>query len=130
MIVAITFLSITLFISIIFLGFLFTKNVELQNKLNDTLGKMDQEKKNLDNLIEIEPGDNGIISNYKLEFNEDVDGENVKTPFEITYEVEVIEVSKDKLKVKATGFTSIDSIARDPKRKSGIIKFMEERGAS
>lgn len=127
MIFAITVLSLALFLSIIFLGLLFVKNVELQNKLNDTLTKMDQEKKNLDNLIEIEPGDSGIISNYGLEYNDDVDGKNVRTPFKVTYEVEVIEVSKDKLKVKATGFTSTDSIGRDPKRKSGIIKFLEDK---
>ena len=45
MIFAITVLSLALFLSIIFLGLLFVKNVELQNKLNDTLTKMDQEKK-------------------------------------------------------------------------------------
>lgn len=127
MITAITFLSITLFLSLIFLSILFNKNVELQNKLNETLSKMNQEKKNLDKLVEIEPGDSGIIPNYGLEYNDDVDGENVRTSFKVTYEVEVIEVSKDKLKVKATGFTSTDSIGRDPKRNSGIIKFLEDK---
>lgn len=77
MITAITFLSITLFLSLIFLSILFNKNVELQNKLNETLSKMNQEKKNLDKLVEIEPGDSGIIPNYGLEYNDDVDGENV-----------------------------------------------------
>ena len=39
---------------------------------------MNQEKKNLDKLVEIEPGDSGIIPNYGLEYNDDGDGENVR----------------------------------------------------
>ena len=29
-------------------------------------------------LVEIEPGDSGIIPNYGLEYNDDGDGENVR----------------------------------------------------
>jgi hypothetical protein len=101
MITAITFLSITLFLSVIFLGILFTKNVELQNKLNETLSKMEKEKKNLDKLIEIEPGDTGIIPNYGL-MNTDKNRTPVEIRYSVTYEVEIIEVAKDKLKVRAT----------------------------
>ena len=127
MILAIIFLSITLFLSIIFLGILFNQNLNLRDKLNKALGQVEKEKENLCSLVKIEPGDTCIIPDYGLAYTEQVDGKDVQTSFKITYEVEVIEVAKGKLKVKATGFTSTDSIARDPKRKSGIIKFLEDK---
>jgi hypothetical protein len=126
MITAITFLSITLFLSVIFLAILFTKNVELQNKLNETLSKMDQEKKKLDNLIEIDPGDSGIIPNYRLS-NTDETRTPAQINFVVTYEVEIIEVSKDKLKVRATDYTSTDKFPRDPANKKGIIDFLKDK---
>ena len=122
--IAITFLSITLFLSVIFLGVLFTKNVKLQNKLNESLSKIEKEKKNLDNLIEIEPGDTGIIPNYGLT---KTNSDNTKVTFEVTYEVEIIEVSKDKLKVSATNYTSTDQFPRDPSNKQGILNFLKDK---
>jgi hypothetical protein len=126
MITAITFLSITLFLSVIFLGILFTKNVELQNRLNETLSKMEKEKKNLDKLIEIEPGDTGIIPNYGL-MNTDKNRTPVEIRYSVTYEVEIIEVAKDKLKVRATDYTSTDRYPRDPKNRKSIIDFLQDK---
>jgi hypothetical protein len=126
MITAITFLSITLFLSVIFLAILFTKNVELQNKLNETLSKMEKEKKNLDKLIEIEPGDTGIIPNYGL-MNTDKNRTPVEIRYSVTYEVEIIEVAKDKLKVRATDYTSTDRYPRDPKNRKSIIDFLQDK---
>jgi hypothetical protein len=127
MIFAITVLSLALFLSIIFLGVLFNQNLKLTDKLNNALVQVEKEKENMGSLVKIEPGDTCIIPDYGLEYNEDVDGKKVKTSFKVTYEVEVIEVAKGKLKVKATDFTSTDSIARDPKRKSGIINFLKDK---
>lgn len=126
MVTAITFLSITLFLSVIFLAILFTKNAELQNKLNETLSKMEKEKKNLDKLIEIEPGDTGIIPNYGL-MNTDKNRTPVEIRYSVTYEVEIIEVAKDKLKVRATDYTSTDRYPRDPKNRKSIIDFLQDK---
>lgn len=125
--IAIVILSITLFLSIIFLGILFSKYTKLLTNYSDTVSRVKKEKEKLDNLIQIEPGDNAIIPNYGLQFTDDSSGEEVVTSFKITYEVEIIEVAKDKVKVKATGFTSIDSIARDPQKKQGIIDFLQDK---
>ena len=125
--IEIVILSITLFLSIIFLGILFSKYTKLLNNYSDTVSRVKKEKEKLDNLIQIEPGDNAIIPNYGLQFTDDSTGEEVVTSFKITYEVEILEVAKDKLKVKATGFTSIDSIARDPQKKQGIIDFLQDK---
>ena len=123
--IAIVILSITLFLSIIFLGLIVNKYTDLLKKFNETVSNVKKEKEKLDKLIQIEPGDNAIIPNYGLQFTDDSTGEEVVTSFKITYEVEILEVAKDKLKVKATDFTSIDSIARDPQNKQGIIDFMK-----
>lgn len=125
--IAIIILSITLFISIIFLGILFDKYSKLLTNYSDTVTSVKKEKEKLDKLVQIEPGDSAIIPNYGLQYTDDSTGEEVKTSFKVTYEVEIIEVSKDKVKVKATDFTSTDSIARDPKKKQGIIDFLQDK---
>ena len=43
---------------------------------------------------------------------------------------EVLDTSKDKVKVRAVDFTSTDGIARDPKKKQGIIDFMKDKWVS
>lgn len=127
MILSITILSLALFLSIIFLGVLFNQNLKLTDKLNKALGQVEKEKENMGSLVKIEPGDTCIIPDYRLTYTDHVDGKDVQTSFKVTYEVEVIEVAKGKLKVKATGFTSTDSIARDPQKKSGIINFLKDK---
>lgn len=125
--IAIVILSITLFLSIILLGILFDKYSKLLNNYSDTVTSVKKEKEKLDKLVQIEPGDNAIIPNYGLQYTDDSTGEDVITSFKVTYEVEIIEVAKDKVKVKANGFTSTDSIARDPKKKQGIIDFLQDK---
>lgn len=125
--IAILILSITLFISIIFLGILFDKYSKLLTNYSDTVTSVKKEKEKLDKLVQIEPGDNAIIPNYGLQYTDDSTGEEVITSFKVTYEVEIIEVAKDKVKVKANDFTSTDSIARDPQKKQGIINFLQDK---
>ena len=125
--IAIIILSITLFISIIFLGILFDKYSKLLTNYSDTVTSVKKEKEKLDKLVQIEPGDNAIIPNYGLQYTDDSTSEEVITSFKVTYEVEIIEVAKDKVKVKANDFTSTDSIARDPKKKQGIINFLQDK---
>lgn len=126
MIFALTILSLALFLSIIFLGVLFSENCSLKQKLNNALGQVEKEKKNLDNLVEIEPGDSGIIPEYRLT-NTDENRNPVQINFGVTYEVEIIEVTKDKLKVRAVNYTSTDKFPRDPKNKKGIIDFLQDK---
>lgn len=124
---AIITLSITLFFSIIFLGVIVKKYTDLLQKLNETVSNINKEKEKLDKLVEIEPGDNAIIPNYGLQYTDDSTGKEVVTSFKVTYEVEIIEVAKDKVKVTATDFTSVDSIARDPSKKQGILNFLKDK---
>lgn len=67
------------------------------------------------------PGRKGLIYNFGLEQS------STKTAFKVTYEVEILEASENKVKVSAYDFTSSDSFARDPKNKSAIIGFYQNQ---
>ena len=125
--IAIVILSITLFLSVTFLAILFDKYSKLLTNYSNTVTSVKKEKEKLDKLVQIEQGDNAIIPNYGLSHTDDSSGKDVATSFKVTYEVEIIEVAKDKVKVKATGFTSMDSFARDPQNKQGIINFLQDK---
>jgi len=74
------------------------------------------------------PGRKGLIYNFGLE--QSATKTSSKTSFKVTYEVEIIEVSENKVKVSAYDFTSTDSFARDPKNKSNIIGFYQNQWVS
>jgi hypothetical protein len=50
-----------------------------------------------------------------------------KDNFSVVYEVEIIDVSKDKAKVKVLDFSSTDRIGNDSAKRSGIIQFMNNK---
>jgi hypothetical protein len=79
-------------------------------------------KEDAQELVEIEPGDNAIVPGYGLSTK----GSEVEKPihFTVTYEVEIMEVSVDSVKVKAIDYRSHDSYANDPANKQDILNFM------
>jgi hypothetical protein len=83
-----------------------------------TVDKVNQAQ---EELVSIDPGDRAILPDYGLEHTE------TKENFHVTYEVEVLEVSMDKVKVKAINFTSNDKFAKDSKNKSAIINFLQDK---
>ena len=83
--------------------------------------EVEKTKKSQEDLVSIDPGDRAILPDYGLK---QVD---TNESFEVTYEVEIVEVSMDKVKVKAVGFTSNDRFAKDPKNKSSIINFLQDK---
>lgn len=124
LVIAVIFLSAGLLLSIVYIGFLFNKNIKLQSTISDMKNTVDEKVKQLERqikvqeeLVSIDPGDKAILPNYGLTYND-------KDDFMVTYEVEILEVAIDKVKVKAVDFTSTDKIARDPKRKQAIIDFL------
>lgn len=108
-------------ISIVFSMILFTKVIELNKELDNA--KLDLTKTIADSqeLIEIEAGDSAIITNYGLATK----GDN-PVSFTVTYEVEILEVSVDSVKVKAIDYKSHDSYAKDPANRQSIINFMKD----
>jgi ribosomal protein L23 len=98
---------------------------EKYSKLEKEKEKSDSVKKD---LIKIDTGHRVIYPEYGLELtSKDADGKDVKESFKVTYELEVLEVAQNRVKVKAIDFTSVDRIGRDSANKAGIIQFMKDK---
>jgi hypothetical protein len=140
---AITILQTTVFIlSLCLLGSLigiiklYSKCEEIRAEKEKITKEKDQIKKDKDkadtfkkNLISIEPGHKVIYPDFALTWTDtDKDGNKMKPEsFKVTYELEVLEVTEYRIKVKAVDFTSMDQIGRDATRKPGIIQFMQDK---
>lgn len=121
-------LSISLLVCLFFIGKLYSKSTDLQNEISKMKSEVEWSKKEVERankaqeeLVSIDPGDKAIIPNYGLQHTE------TKEDFHVTYEVEIVEVSTEKVKVKAVDFTSNDKFARDPNHKQAIINFLQDK---
>ena len=121
---ALIVLSFSVLISLIFIGKLYSKNVSLQKEMVNMKLTVDKVNQAQEDLVSIDPGDKAILPEYGLKTVDT--NEN----FHVTYEVEITEVSMDKVKVKAIDFTSNDKFAKDPKNKSSIINFLQNKWVS
>jgi hypothetical protein len=118
---ALIVLSFSVGISLVFIGFLYHKNVELQKEMANMKLTVDKVNQAQEELVSIDTGDKAILPDYGLQ---QVD---TKEYFHVTYEVEILEVSVDKVKVKAIDYTSNDKFAKDPNNKSSIINFLQNK---
>jgi len=114
-------LAILTLISLTFTIFLFNKVLNLNKELDLAKKNLAKTLEDAKELIEIEVGDNAIVSNYGLTTK----GDN-PICFQVTYEVEILEVSIDSVKVKAIDYKSQDSYAKDPSNKQAIINFLQD----
>ena len=118
---ALIVLSFSVLISLIFIGKLYSSNVSLQKEMTNMKLTVDKVNQAQEELVSIDPGDRAILPDYGLQHTD------TKENFSVTYEVEVLEVSMDKVKVKAINYTSTDKFAKDPKMKSSIINFLQDK---
>lgn len=118
---AVIVLSFTVLVSLVFIGLLYSKNVGLQKEIVNMKLTVDKVSQAQEELVSIDPGDRAILPDYGLSHTE------TKEDFHVTYEVEILEVSVDKVKVKAIDYTSTDKFAKDPKNKSAIINFLQDK---
>jgi hypothetical protein len=109
---------------IILLHIFYSKNEKLKKELSEIKAKNTEMEKFNEELMLIEPGDKVIYPDYGLCYNQKTDKEE---NFKVTFELEVLDTSADKVKVRAIDFTSTDAVARDPKHKAGIIEFMKDK---
>ena len=117
-------LSFSVLVSLVFIGFLYFKNIDLQEEMTSLRLEVKKTKKAQEDLVSIDTGDRALLPEYGLttiDTNEN---------FHVTYEIEITEVSMDKVKVKAIDFTSNDKFAKDPKNKSSIINFLQNKWVS
>ena len=117
-------LSFSVLVSLVFIGFLYFKNVDLQKKMTGLKLEVKKTKKAQEDLVSIDPGDRALLPEYGLttiDTNEN---------FHVTYEIEITEVSMDKVKVNAVDYTSNDKFAKDPNNRSSIINFLQNKWVS
>jgi hypothetical protein len=117
-------LSFSVLISLIFIGVLYFKNIDLQKEMTSLRLEVKKTKKSQEDLVSIDPGDRAILPEYGLK---QID---TNESFHVTYEIEITEVSIDKVKVNAVDYTSNDKFARDPNNRSSIINFLQNKWIS
>ena len=117
-------LSFSVLISLIFIGFLYSKNLGLQKEMANMKLEVEKTKKYQEDLVSIDPGDRALLPEYGLKTIDT--NEN----FHVTYEIEITEVSIDKVKVNAIDYTSNDKFAKDPNNRSSIINFLQNKWIS
>ena len=119
-------LSVALLFSMFVIRNLFNKNIELQKEKDSMKDSVDNKVKQLEHqikkqeeLVSIELGDKAILPNYNLSHKP------TNESFSVTYEVEIVEVSTEKVKVNAIDYQSHDTFPSDPKNKKAIIGFLQ-----
>ena len=102
---------------------LYTDNISLRDQISSYTKELVKEKKKNNEVMPFKKGGKAIMHNYPLVYNQ---GEPIEKKFKVTYEVDIIDVSSDKVKVKATNVISEDSVGKDPKNRAGILSIMQE----
>ena len=120
-------LAVCLLLSLILLHKFYSENSKLKKELSSQKGKNTEMEKFNKELMLIEPGDKVIYPDYGLVIEQ---GTPKEESFKVTYELEVLEVSTDKVKVKALDFASTHKVGRDSANKQGIINFMQDKWVS
>jgi type II secretory pathway pseudopilin PulG len=115
-------LAVITLVSIVFAIVLFNKVIELNKEVDKAKQDLNKTKEDAQELVEIETGDNAIVPGYGLS-TKGTDSEK-PVSFTVTYEVEIVEVSVDSVKVKAVDYRSHDSYANDPVNKQAILNFI------
>lgn len=106
--------------------------IKLHGKISELISSKKTDEANISHLksrlekakeeseTPIEPGDSAILPEFGLT------SKTEKQSFTVDYEVDIVEVSEDRVKVRATGYTSHDSYAKDPANRQSIIAFMQD----
>ena len=117
-------LSFSVLISLIFIGKLYLSNIGLQKEMANMKLEVEKTKKAQEDLVSIDLGDRALLPEYGLKTLD------TNESFHVTYEIEITEVSIDKVKVNAIDYTSNDKFAKDPNNRSSIINFLQNKWIS
>ncbi len=125
MTIAVICLAAALAVSATTIASLLDKNSALLKELAAAKEAAEKEHE----IFGIAPGDTGIIKDFSI-VNTNPKRNPVEIAYKVTFEVTILEVAKDSVKVTATGYTSFDKFARDSANRPGIIQFMTEKWVS
>lgn len=109
MVVALSILSVVCLILLLITMNMYSEKERLEKKII-----------NGDSYFSFYPGKKALLYMYPLKNGK---GET----FNVNYQVDILEVSKNKIKVTAYDFTSDDALGKDPSMRTGILNFMKER---
>jgi hypothetical protein len=113
--VSVLILCILLITSFVFVIKLYSEVSSLRKKNN----KLKENVEKVDDLTSVKIGDKALIPDFALT------SKTNNLDFKVDYEVEILEVSIDQVKVKAISYTSHDNFAKDPSNRQGIIDFLQ-----
>lgn len=99
------------------------KEEEVRRKIKSLDDEIKSTQGMRDKFLGIKPGDRGILPNYSIVTTYS-DNSQPKRNYTVTFEVEVIEVSDKRLKVKAIDYISGDAYANDPANKNSILNVI------
>lgn len=114
LIITSSLLAASLFTTLFFIN----KNKLMKKELIKSKDINKKSTKKINDFLKFKIGDRGILD-YTLRKSPE------NKSFDLTYEVEIMGVSNNRVKVKVLGFNSFDSIANDSSNKSSIIKFID-----
>lgn len=103
---------------------LYDDNISLRDQISSYTKELGKEKKKNTETMPFKKGGKAIMPNWNLVYNQ---GEPIEKKFKVTYEVDITDVSSDKVKVKATNVIGEDSVGNDPKNRAGILSIMQEK---
>ena len=123
-------LSISTLLSLVLCIFIFSKYINKDNIINDknkTITKLESENIDLKeikkNILSINIDDRVLFKQNGLSYDK---GKS----FDVLYELKVLDVSIEKIKVEAVDFSSRSDIANDPKHRNGLIDYMSNKWIS
>ena len=109
-------------LAVIFFLFIDRKKMKLQiSELNE---KVKSEKNSKKNLVKFYIGAKALLNDYGLTHTSTLNDK--KTNISIDYEVEIVDVSENQIKVRAIDFKGNDSFSRDPKMRQAILGFLQD----
>jgi len=86
--------------------------------------KVKSEKNSKKNLVKFYIGAKALLNDYGLTHTSTLNDK--KTNISIDYEVEIVDVSENQIKVRAIDFKGNDSFSRDPKMRQAILGFLQD----
>ena len=117
-------LSLTPLALLVVIVFLFIDMKRMKLQISELNEKVKSEKNSKKNLVKFYIGAKALLNDYGLTHTSTLNDK--KTNISIDYEVEIVDVSENQIKVRAIDFKGNDSFSRDPKMRQAILGFLQD----
>jgi hypothetical protein len=117
-------LSLTPLALLVVIVFLFIDRKKMKLQISELNEKVKSEKNSKKNLVKFYIGAKALLNDYGLTHTSTLNDK--KTNISVDYEVEVVDISENQIKVRAIDFKGNDSFSRDPKMRQDILRFLQD----